>query len=93
VQHSLSADGGYTVSLELESKLPEDNVEDLAEDNKGDFTGIIAYYRDAKTGKEKTITAGDQAKPRRLRWLYASEKTAKRAVDREWKKAQADKQV
>lgn len=93
VQHSLSADGGYTVSLELESKLPEDNVEDLAEENKGDYTGIIAHYRDHKTGKEKTITAGDQAKPRRLRWLYASEKTAKRAVDREWKKAQADKQV
>lgn len=84
VQHSLSADGGYTVSLELESKLPEDNVEDLAEENKGDYTGIIAYYRDQKTGKEKAITAGDQAKPRRLRWLYASDKTAKRAVDREW---------
>ncbi|MBJ2270024.1 phage late control D family protein [Pseudomonas sp. MF6772] len=91
VQHSLTADGGYIVSLELESKLPEDNVEDLAEDNPGDYTGIIAYYRDEKTGKEKTITAGDQAKPRRLRWLYASEKTAKRAVDREWKKAQSEK--
>lgn len=88
VQHSLSADGGYTVNLELESKLPEDNVEDLAEENKGDYTGIIAYYRDQKTGKEKTITAGDQTKPRRLRWLYASEKTAKRAVEREWKKMQ-----
>jgi phage protein D len=87
VQHSLTADGGYTVSLELESKLPEDKVEDLAEENKGDYTGIIAYYRDQKTGKEKTITAGDQSKPRRLRWLYASEKTAKRAVDREWSKA------
>lgn len=93
VQHSLTDSGGYTVSLELESKLPEDNVEDLAEENRGDYTGIIAYYRDQKTGKDKTITAGDQAKPRRLRWLYASEKTAKRAVDREWKKAQADKQV
>ncbi|MGY2142233.1 phage late control D family protein [Pseudomonas azotoformans] len=86
VQHSLSADGGYTVNLELESKLPQDNVEDLAEENKGDYTGIIAYYRDHKTGNEKTITAGDQTKPRRLRWLYASERTAKRAVDREWKK-------
>lgn len=89
VQHSLTADGGYTVSLELESKLPEDNVEDLAEDDAGDYTGIIAYYRDEKSGKEKTITAGDQAKPRRLRWLYASEKTAKRAVEREWRKMQA----
>jgi phage protein D len=86
VQHTLSADSGYTVSLELESKLPEDTVEDLAEENTGDYTGIIAYYRDKKTGKEKTITAGDQGKPRRLRWLYASERTAKRAVDREWKK-------
>lgn len=84
VQHSLTDSGGYTVSLELESKLPEDNVEDLAEENKGDYTGIIAYYRDQKTGKEKTITAGDQAKPRRLRWLYASEKTARRAVTREF---------
>ncbi|NMY85158.1 phage late control D family protein [Pseudomonas sp. WS 5411] len=89
VQHSLTADGGYTVSLELESKLPEDNVEDLAEENAGDYTGIIAYYRDEKSGKEKTITAGDQAKPRRLRWLYASEQTAKRAISREWKRVQA----
>lgn len=89
VQHSLSADGGYTVSLELESKLPEDNVEDLAEETKGDYTGVIAYYRDQKTGKEKTITAGDHTRPKRLRWLYASEKTAKRAVDREWKRLQA----
>ncbi len=92
VQHSLSADGGYTVSLELESKLPEDNVEDLAEENKGDYTGIIAYYRDQKTGKEKTTTAGEQSKPRRLRWLYATEKTARRAVEREWSRMQAHSQ-
>ena len=89
VQHTLSPDNGYTVSLELESKLPEDTVEGLAEENQGDFTGIIAYYRDKKTGKEKTVTAGDQSKPKRLRWLYATEKTAKRAVDREWKRMQA----
>ncbi|NWC97334.1 phage late control D family protein [Pseudomonas sp. P7779] len=88
VQHSLTADGGYTVSLELESKLPQDNVEDLAEENKGDYTGIIAYYRDQTTGKEKMITTGDQKKPRRLRWLYATEASAKRAVTREWKRAQ-----
>ena len=88
VQHSLTADGGYTVSLELESKLPEDNVEDLAEENKGNYTGIIAHYRDEKTGKEKTVTAGDQSRPRRLHWLYATEKTAKRAVDREWRRMQ-----
>ena len=91
VQHSLSADSGYTVSLELESKLPEDTVEDLAEENKGDFTGIVAHYRDKKSGKEKTVTVGDQSKPKRLRWLYATEKAAKRAMDREWKRMQAEK--
>jgi len=89
VQHSLSADNGYTMSLDLESKLPEDTVEDLAEENKGEYTGIIAYYRDDKAGTEKTVTAGDQSKPKRLRWLYASEKTAKRATEREWKKMQS----
>lgn len=90
VQHSLTADGGYTTSLELESKLPEDLVDALYEDTPGDYTGIIAYYRDKKTGTEKTLTAGDQAKPRRLRHLYASKANAKRAVDREWKKLQTE---
>lgn len=89
VQHSLTADNGYTMSLDLESKLPEDTVEDLAEESAGEHTGVIAYYRDEKAGKEKTVTAGDQSKPKRLRWLYASEKTAKRAVDREMKKLSA----
>ncbi len=91
VQHNLSPDNGYTMSLELESKLPEDTVDDLAVENKLDYTGIIAYYRDDKTGKEKTMTAGDQAKPRRLLWLYANKNTAKRAVGREWKRLQATK--
>lgn len=91
VQHNLSPDNGYTMSLELESKLPEDTVDDLAEENKLDYTGIIAYYRDDGTGKEKTMTAGDQAKPQRLLWLYANKNTAKRAVDREWKRLQAAK--
>ncbi len=88
VQHSLSADSGYTMSLDLESKLPEDTMEELAEVNAGACTGIIAYYRDEKAGAEKTVTVGDQSKPKRLRWLYASEKTAKRAAEREWKKMQ-----
>lgn len=91
VQHSLSADSGYTVSLELESKLPEDTIEGLAEENKGESTGVIAYYRDKKTGVQKPVTTGDQRKPKRLRWLYATESTAKRAADREWKKLQREK--
>lgn len=86
VQHSLSADNGYTVSLELESKLPEDTVEELVEESSGDFTGIVSYYRHKETGTQRSITAGDQSKPKRLRWLYATEQTAKRAVDREWER-------
>jgi phage protein D len=86
VRHSLGADSGYTISLDLKSKLPDDTVEELAEEITGDFTGVIAYYRDKKSGKEKTVTAGDQTRTKRLRWLYANESTAKRAVDREQKR-------
>jgi phage protein D len=57
VQHSLSPDNGYTVSLELESKLPEDSVGDLVEENTGDYTEVVAYYRDQTTGTEKMFTA------------------------------------
>nr|WP_220459475.1 phage late control D family protein [Pseudomonas sp. MD195_PC81_125] len=91
VQHSLSADSGYTVSLELESKLPDDTVEGLAEENTDEFTGVIAYYRDKKTGVQKPAMVANQRKPKRLRWLYATEDAAKRAADREWKKLQRDK--
>ena len=92
VQHSLTADGDYTTRLELEAKLPEDLVADLVDEIQGDYTGIIAYYRDSKTGKEHTLTEGDQSKPRRLRHLYATKTTAKRAGEREWKKLQAHQQ-
>lgn len=88
VLHSLSAENGYTMSLELESKLPEDGIEDLIEDVEGDYTGVVAYYRDPKTGKEKTVTAGDAAAPKRLTWLYSSRYSARRAVDREWQRMQ-----
>ena len=86
VQHSLTADGGYTTRLELEARLPEDLIADLVDEIRGDCTGIIAYYRDPKTGKEHTLTEGDQSKPRRLRHLYATKATAKRAVEREWER-------
>lgn len=93
VQHSLTDSSGYTVSLELESKLPEDNVDGLLEDGvkgKIEYTGIIAFYRDAATGQEKSVTAGDQTRPRRLRHVYVSEKNARRAAEREWKRMQQD---
>lgn len=94
VQHSLTADSGYTVSLELESKLPEDKVDGLLEDGvrgKIHYTGIIAFYRDTATGQEKSVTAGDQTRPRRLRRVYVSEKNARRAADREWERLQVEK--
>ncbi len=68
----------------MEAKLPEDLVDKI----QGDYTGIIAYYRDSETGKEHTTIEGDQSKPRRLRHLYATKATAKRAVEQEWKKMQ-----
>ncbi|WP_338444768.1 phage late control D family protein [Pseudomonas sp. LTR0] len=50
VQHSLSPTNGYTTSLELESKLPEDSVEGLYQDEKdGAYTGVVAFYRDKTT--------------------------------------------
>lgn len=81
--HSLS-DSGFTTALELESKLPDDAVSDLADDTAGDYTGILAWYRDDRTGTDKTLTAGPQEKPRRLPFLYANKTTVQRAVDREW---------
>lgn len=91
VQHSLADSSGYTVSLELESKLPEDSVDGLLEDGvkgKIEYTGIIAFYRDTATGQETSVTAGDQTKPKRLRRVYVNEKNARRAVNREWKRLQ-----
>lgn len=53
------------VNLKLGSKLPEDTIEDLTEDNKGEFIGVTAYYRDRGTGKGSESRG--QSKPRRLR--------------------------
>lgn len=89
VQHSLTPDAGYTMSIELESQLPEDLVSELYEEGQGNWTGIVAWYRDEKTGQQHKLTEGDQTKPRRLTHLYASKASAQRAVEREWQKLQA----
>lgn len=89
VQHSLTADAGYTMSLELESKLPEGTVDNLLEDGacgKIRYTGIVAFYRDKDTGQEKSVTVGNQTKVRRLRRVYVNEKNARRAAERELRK-------
>ena len=56
------------------------------------YTGVIAFYRDKDSGKEKSVTAGDQTKPIRLRRVYVNEKNARRAADREWKRMQQQAQ-
>ncbi|WOD12775.1 phage late control D family protein [Pseudomonas sp. NyZ704] len=82
VVHNLT-DAGYTVDLELENQLAED--EDLAALVDTEYTGVMAWYRD-KDGTQKKVTEGDQANPRRLTHLYASKKSAERAVEREFEK-------
>lgn len=90
LRHSFTPDS-FTTSLDLESKLPDqDDIEDLVEKSV-EYTGVTATYRNEKDGKQKTVTAGDQANPLRLTHLYASKGSAKRAVDREWKRLQAKK--
>jgi len=91
VQHSLTADGGFTTSLELESKLPEDSVDGLYEEPKdGIYTGVLAFYRDITSGKETAVIAGDASKPKRVRRVYNTEVAAQKAADREWRKIQSE---
>lgn len=83
VTHSLG-DSGYSTSLELENQLADDP--DLAALVEGGYTGVVAWYRDEKTGRQIKITEGDQTNPKRLTHLYASKRSAERAVGRErWK--------
>lgn len=79
VQHSFTPEA-YTTSLELTSQLPDD---ELASDASSQYTGVLATYRDEKTGEQKKVTAGDQTNPKRLTHLYASKASAERAVKRE----------
>ncbi|AVO56385.1 phage late control D family protein [Ectopseudomonas mendocina] len=82
IRHSFTPDS-YTTSLELESQLPHgEDIAGLAEQSDT-YTGIVAWYRDAKTGKQHQLTEGDQTNPRRLTHLYESKASAQRAVKRE----------
>lgn len=85
IRHSFTPDS-YTTSLDLESQLPDgEDIASLAEQS-GSYTGIVAWYRDAKTGKQHQLTEGDQTNPRRLTHLYESKASAQRAVKREAKR-------
>lgn len=90
LRHSFTSDS-FTTSLDLESKLPDqDGIDDLV-DKATNYTGVAATYRDEKTGSQKEVTGGDQTRPRRLTHLYASKASAQRAVDREWGRLKAEK--
>ena len=89
VQHSLTADGGFTTSLELESKLPEDTVDGLYEEPKnGVYTGVVAFYKDNATGKEVSVVAGESTTPKRIKRVYSTKEAAQKAADLSWKKIQ-----
>ena len=91
VQHSLTADAGYSMSLELESKLPEDAVDGLYEEPKGGkYTGVAAFYRDKSTGKETVIVAGGSATPKRIKRLFDTKDSAKKAADKEWENLESE---
>lgn len=58
IRHSFTPDS-YTTSLDLESQLPDgEDIASLAEQS-GSYTDIVAWYRDAKTGKQHQLTEGD----------------------------------
>lgn len=87
IRHSFTPDS-YTTSLELESQLPDGDLSELADNLDENYTGVVAWYRDEKTGEQRQLTAGDQTKPRNLTHLYQGKAGAQRAVDREWKRIQ-----
>lgn len=90
VVHNLDASGGYTTDCEAEIYLPDaDDLSQLIDDEQGDYTGILAYYKDGKNTPK--VSKGDQTKPKRLTYLYKNKATATTAAEREYKALQAEK--
>lgn len=87
VTHNLT-DSGYTNSLEMQSKLPDDADSVSNAELPQAYTGVKAKYRDEKTGKQLEVTEGKGDAWKVLTHLYASKGTAERAVKREWKRLQ-----
>lgn len=86
ITHELS-DQGLITRLDLTAQLPEN--EEITGDGSQSYTGVLAWYRDEKTGLQHKVTEGDQANPKRLTHLYASKRTCEQAVKREWERLQA----
>lgn len=90
VIHEYNQSGGYTTKCETEVYLPDaDDLSELIDNERGGYTGILAYYKDGnKTGK---ITKGDQATPKRLTYLYKNMQTATVAATREYNVLMSEK--
>ncbi|WP_198078258.1 contractile injection system protein, VgrG/Pvc8 family [Acinetobacter calcoaceticus] len=90
VIHEYNESGGYTTKCEAEVYLPDaDGLSELIDNERGGYTGILAYYKDGK--KTATVKKGDQTTPKRLTYLYKTQKTATIAVEREYKELQDEK--
>lgn len=87
ISHQLDASGGYTTSIEAEILIPDsDDIAQLVDEEGGNYTGVVAYYKNGSTTQK--ITRGDQKSPKRLTYLYKNKATATTAVAREWKELQ-----
>lgn len=93
VKHKLDDSGGFSTSLEAEVKMPNsDDIAQLVEDEQGgDFTGVVAYYKNGNATPK--VTLGDQKSPKRLTYLYKNKKTAQNGAKREWDAIQAEKKA
>ncbi|WP_000461122.1 contractile injection system protein, VgrG/Pvc8 family [Acinetobacter baumannii] len=90
VVHKLDGSGGFNTDILLEIMMPDaDDVSQLIDNERGDYTGIVAYYGSAKSPEK--VTQGDQSNPKRLTYLYKNKITASKAAEREFKRLQNEK--
>ena len=84
VVHTLDASGGFITECNAEIYLPDaDDLSQLIDNEIGNYTGVLAYYKDGKNTPK--VTKGDQTTPKRLTYLYKNKATATTAVIREFK--------
>ncbi|ELO6156182.1 phage late control D family protein [Escherichia coli] len=90
VVHTLDASGGFITECNAEIYLPDaDDLSQLIDNEIGNYTGVLAYYKDGKNTPK--VTKGDQTTPKRLTYLYKNKATATTAVIREFKILQEEK--
>lgn len=90
ISHQLNSSGGYTTNVEAEILLPDsDDIAQLVDEEGGNYTGVIAYYKNGNITPK--VTRGDQKSPKRLTYLYKNIHTATKAVNREWEELRFSK--